>query len=248
MSQSNMILDPLVIESLSLQARMSKRALGRAVNSTSTLISAILDGRNHADLTIGFVSGLADALGVHPSVLFVQEVEPSGHVKEDDVRRLGAALVSSRVGIFKEDLAEALGWKLDRVAAAGVALDGQLAAVGLSLQRNSNGWKIQPSRTAQTWQDEMRLEQVRHKRRGLHLREMEILRAAFDAPLGGDWERRLTNADRVAFGGLLKSGLLERTDAGIAPSERCVRSLSFVVERLAARPTSSGTRRATRRR
>lgn len=99
----------------------------------------------------------------------------------------------------------------------------------MSIERGSSGWKLRPDLSTLTWQDELRLAQSRISERGLRLREAELLRAALDAPLDGEWEQHIGNADRVALGGLLKSGLVIRHSGRIEPSEPVRHSLAHIL-------------------
>lgn len=222
------LLDCERIESLRLERGLSQRELGRRTGATLTVIKGLEAGRNHNELSIRFLTDLATALEVEPAALFRRAAEPeeSGKVaSEADLRKLGAAFASERTGLSRKNLARTLSWRLDRLDRALASLGERLAEVGMSVERGSSGWKLRPDLAALAWDDELRLTQARHRERGLLLREAELLRAALDNRLGGKWEQHLGNADRVALGGLLKSGLLVRGQRGIEPSDAVRRSL-----------------------
>lgn len=240
------LLDCERIESLRLERGLSQRELGRRTGATLTVIKGLEAGRNHNELSIRFLTDLATALEVEPAALFRRAAEPeeSGKVaSEADVRKLGAAFASERTGLSRKNLARTLGWKLDRLDRALGSLGERLAEVGMSVERGSSGWKLRPDLAALAWDDELRLAQARHRERGLLLREAELLRAALDNPLGGRWEQHLGNADRVALGGLIKSGLLVRNENGIEPSEQVRRSLARVGGDPPSRATTAGRAR-----
>ena len=223
------ILDGDRVRSLRLERGISQRELARRLRVTSIVIRNLEEGRNHSELTLRLLDELADALVVDPSALVQrrQTHDAQGaNAVEGDVRKLGAVLASERTGLTSKALALAAGWKLDRLAKARTALNEQLQAVGMTVAVGSSGWKLQPDMTALSWQDELRLGQARHSERGLLLREAELLRAAVDGALTPQWEQHIGNADRVALGGLLKAGLVVRSEDGVGLSAAVSQSLS----------------------
>ena len=241
------LLDCERIESLRLERGLSQRELGRRTGATLTVIKGLEAGRNHNELSLRFLTDLATALEVEPAALFQRAAEPeeSGKVaSEADVRKLGAAFAGERTGLSRKNLARTLGWKLDRLDRALGSLGERLAEVGMSVERGSSGWKLRPDLAALAWDDELRLAQARHRERGLLLREAELLRAALDNPLDRSWEQHLGNADRVALGGLLKSGLLVRSDAGLVASDSVTHSLPRIAAATSTRRRPRGSRSA----
>lgn len=246
------ILDVNRLRIIRLERGLSQRALAQQLGTTTTVIRSLEDGRNHNDLSLRFVVNLAAALAVDPAALFPRTGMSSEDVPGADVRKLGAAFAAAQVGRSRERIARALAWNLDRLDRAMTDLAHSLAAVGMRVERGSTGWKLRPDLAALTWDDELRLEQARHVERGLRLREAELLRATLDAPLDGHWERHIGNADRVALGGLLKTGLVVRGPNGITPSEGVRANLTPNRRKRRARdarkpgtaPTSEEARRA----
>lgn len=235
------ILDGDRVRSLRLERGLSQRELARRLRVSSSVVRYLEEGRNHTELSLRFLDELADALAVDPGALVQpRSREANGSsATEDDVRKLGAILAAERTGLTSKALAFATGWKLDRLSKARAALTAQLRPVGMTVACGSGGWKLQPDMTALTWQDELRLGKARQSERGLRLREAELLRAALDGALTPQWEQHIGNADRVALGGLLKSGLVVRHNDGVGLSESASRGL-------AVPPTSRSVKRTTR--
>lgn len=214
------------IRAIRLERGLSQRAVARRLGVTVVVVNGIEEERNHSELTLRLVSELADTLGVEAAELLANSADTDAPVEAgDDVRKLGAVFASERTGIHRDQIARVLGWPLDRVQQASDQLRQRLPALGMRLERGSSGWKLQPDLTAFNWQDEIRVAQARQRIRGLKSREAVLLRAALDAPLTGQWEKNIGNTDRVALGGLLKTGLLTKTADGFAFSQEVERSM-----------------------
>lgn len=220
------ILNGQRIRALRLERGFSQREVARRIGVTVIVVNGIEDGRNHLELTLRLVSDLAVALDVEAAELFAKA--PSAELSEEprsDLRKLGAVFASERNGIHRDAIARVLDWPLDRVEKASDQLRQRLPALGMRLERGSSGWKLRPDLTALNWQDDVKLGKERQRSRCLKPREAVLLRAALDAPLSWKWEKNIGNADRVALGGLLKTGLLVKTEEGFAASEQAVRSM-----------------------
>lgn len=117
---------------------LSQRALARDVNLRLGQLVA-MEKSGHSDrLTLGALYKLADSLCVEPASLLTQQTavrEPA----PDDVA-VEALLATVGKATNRDDIAWALGWDLERVNRALLALEQRLRASGQRLRRAKFGW------------------------------------------------------------------------------------------------------------
>lgn len=226
-----MILDGSRIRVLRLTAGMSERDLaGRVGFSTTTLVSVESGlgqtARVAENVSVNQVRLLAEALGVAARDLVLPE--PHGEPDSpDDAKALGALLMHTDRLTTTEELADALGWTLDRVHAAVDGLRPALSAVGLTIVRGGyRGASIRlASITAGTSAAEQAADTARRDAKGLHRAQAVVLWRIVNGTFG---LRSTTNAYRTFYAGLLKQALAQQKDDGVpAPSPAVLYALDF---------------------
>jgi hypothetical protein len=159
----------------------------------------------HSDLTLGFVSRLAEHLGVDIGALLTtaKSVQPG----VDDVV-IEAALAELGRYVPVEELARALGWSLGRANAALEVLDERLATTGMLLKRKRFEYSLGPRPSVLTGVQHAALQRTAINRWGLTLGTARVLRDALDGVIDGEWERNAPAWKPLALGALLKQELV----------------------------------------
>ncbi len=118
---------------------LSQRTLAAALGATQQVIYRIEHGMRQNELDVSFLVDLAEALGVSVTQLFAggESVVPRsacGDVcDETDPAAVGSVLASTSDWVIVDDIADALGWTLERTFVALDTLAERLAPVGQRL-------------------------------------------------------------------------------------------------------------------
>lgn len=225
------VLDGALVRVLRLAAGMSERDLAGKVGFSTTTLVSVESGlgqtaRVAESVSINQMRLLAEALGVPVAALVLPEPQ-AAPAAPDDAKALGALLMHADRLISPEDLADALGWTLDRVHAAAADLRPALAAVGMTI--TSGGYRAASIRlasaTAGTSPAERSADTARRDAKGMHRAQAVVLWRIVNGTFG---LRSTTNAYRTFYAGLLKQGLaLHQPDGTPVPSDAVRYGLDF---------------------
>lgn len=206
---------------------LSQRALGREAGLTSVAVSILEAGQNHAEVTLRAAKRLADALGLPLQSLVVGgDADKSSEPQPDDII-VEAILVSAGQALPSQNVAQILGWDMERVGKAIEGLRERLDGTGVLVHRASSGYMIRP-RGDLLSEDELRhLERARLRTRQLREPGMRLLLKVATGGLSRKWKQTVGNADRVSLGMLINSGLAIDTDDGVIASPELIKSLKL---------------------
>jgi transcriptional regulator with XRE-family HTH domain len=219
------LLDIELIATLRLERSLSERAVARALGVSPPTVGRLEAGAGHRSLTIARLLQLAELLGAEPAALLTRP-SPSLNETTPDEHKLQAALLASRHRVRTEELAEALGWTLQRTTSALRRLARSSASTGAALTRTGAGWQLGARDGVLTRSQRQRLERVRIRRHGLTLRQTSLMRAILDGQIDAEWERKASNADRVDLAVLLRAGYATRRQGQITAADEVTRSLA----------------------
>ncbi len=191
---------------------ISERELARRTGLTSTSMRSIVS-RNalSTTLSIADVRRIACELGITWGDLLDCPPASSTSGTDDDVRLLVQVLAGQRRAHQPDRLARALGWDLTRLRTVRGSANGELAAIGLTIQRASTGYILRPAKDA--GDVERRLELLRDDEEGLNHSAAQALLAALNGTLSKQQDR---NDQIVQLGRLHNLGALvdQRPDKG----------------------------------
>lgn len=137
------LLDAAAIRRLRLQAGYSTRRFASALGVSASTSRGLEDGSNHQQLPLTLISRLAELLGVATRELFACATHDAAAPDTDD-RIIEAALHSLPGVVAVSDLAQALGWKIERARDALAALEQRLRPTGARLHRNGSNAQSGP--------------------------------------------------------------------------------------------------------
>lgn len=188
-----------------IELRRSIRQLAADLGVSGGVITALEAGTNHKDLSVGFLTRLAEALGVDPTTLLPPgDTDTAAEAGPGDAATLGAVVHASEVLTAVDTIAEILDWPLDRVHAALDELAATLPQAGLRLHRLGRKVSIQRSVEALD-ADRVRSTVRAHlANENLDITEARVLARVRDGNLG----KELGNADQVALSVLVSAGLI----------------------------------------
>ncbi len=179
-------LDGQAIRLARLDLGLSQRSLAKAVGLTTKSMSDIESGHPGAGQeTLLPLQRLVDALGVPLSSLMAEDTPSGPHdagarapdAGPDDMAALGSLLLDCRVNTAKSDLADALGWTLDRLRLAAAALDHHLRPLGMQVHSLRGGYRIRPA-GGHTDRVKLTADRVTAARTGLTNADAELLHRA----------------------------------------------------------------------
>lgn len=203
---------------------MSMRALVQSAGLTTRMIlqGAHSDGDTSITaggfMTLAELSRLANALGVDPAELLTADDAVQTGPPTDDVAVLLAALIDeAQVSLtHKDDLADALGWPLERVEEAARRTAEQLPALGLTLYENpAAGLGVRARHRVLSPQEQQRLARSKTVRSNMRVDHAHVFR---DVALGHHAKnlRRMKKTTELAsIQALSKRGLIEHAAAGL---------------------------------
>jgi transcriptional regulator with XRE-family HTH domain len=236
------LLDALLLRTRRLELGVSGRDLSRQIGCTPTLLTALENGTNHDELTLGLVLRLHRELGLDaPPALRLAEQQPErgedGHDADparelaapaaagrpDDAAALGAALGEVGVLMHRDLTARALGWDLDRLAAAAGTLGDRLPGTGLRLHlQNSQLGVLRDPGALPAAQLRQVLDARASNTHGLTRARVELLCQV----ARGKFTEQDSNPARVDLAWALKRDLVERDGPNSWKlSDRAARSL-----------------------
>lgn len=142
---------------------------------------------------------------------------------------------------FRDDIARAFGWPLERVRAAVHEADAHLATVGLGIYRaNNGGLRVLVAHGVLDEDGQRRLARAKTLRRHMRLDAARVLR---EVALGRGDARGLmvpSNKQRVPIQGLRKRDLIEDTPTGLVLTATAAYSLMLTDKSPAGDPTGGG--------
>jgi len=118
MNDKLQILDPRAVRDLRQRRGLTESYLGALCGVTSTVIRGLERGGPQEDLSLRFVTRLADELGVPVHALLAHEYRPEPDPAEpaaDDARTLGALLFAIADRIPADAICDVLGWAYCRL-------------------------------------------------------------------------------------------------------------------------------------
>lgn len=205
---------------------LSLRALAAATGVAAPQLVALEHGRNHPDLTLGFLHRLADALALDITDLLRNPTpepardDPTSETPtsedfdlERDAATVGSVLHATGVLTPIATLADVLGWPDERTNRALDTLAARLDAAGLRLHRLLGRVSISRAMDAVDSEQLARALRAHLARDGINLAEARMLRRV----ISGDVPREPTNPEGVALGVLVNAGLIT-TDEATTPT------------------------------
>jgi transcriptional regulator with XRE-family HTH domain len=216
---------------------MSGRELGRRLGRSSTWWMTLENGRDHDEVTLGFLERLSEVLEVEAAALLGRAAGPQDASSASDTAKLEAALAEAGRAVPPEQLAAALGWPLSRLTAGVEALRARQAGTGLRVY-NGIGLHLRPAETVLGASERRRLHTQRRALHGLRRDEAQLMLKVLRGEVAGEWEQRAGNNDRVTLGTLLRQGLVKRHGDGYRMTPAVGYSLS-VVKSPGKRPRSA---------
>ncbi len=235
MSDRLTFLDTDFIRMRRLAMGYSQRALADKVGVNSSTIKRMEEGLNHRELSLAWLARLADSLEVTlPELLLdggrqVQESTDEAGEASADGRKLAAALMECEKIVQLDVLAATFGWTHGRTTVGLESFRDSLVGTGLELRYSNGGYAIRAIGEGLSKPETTRLAQSRLDFEGMCLSEARLLRAIIkgDEGIGGEWEQRASNDDRVALYQLLKKGIVERGGERFVLSPRTAYSLGI---------------------
>jgi hypothetical protein len=160
------------------------------------VIRGLEDGANHADISVGLLARLAEALAVDIADLVAADRQMLEGEAPGDSAALGAFLHASETPTPITAVADILGWDNERLEAAIDEHDTNLCTCGLRLHRLNGQLAIARAVDAADRKTVREATRAHLLRAGLSITEARLLRRlAKGGPL-----KELSNANQVAFG------------------------------------------------
>jgi hypothetical protein len=211
---------------------MSRRALNKAAAVGHHAIHADDPGAHaHASMTLGELSRVAAALGLTAAELLTAPDATADRPPTPDAAVLVAALMDEVhiKLVFRDDLARAFGWPLERVHAAVREAAVHLPAVGLDIHQ-IRGLRVHVAHGVLTDDVQQRLARAKTLRRHMRLDAARVLREV--AHGRGDARGLMvpSNKQRVPIQGLRKRDLIEDTPTGLVLTATAAYSLMLTDE------------------
>lgn len=215
-------LDGQAIRIARLDLGLSQRSLAKAVGLATKSMSDIETGNPGAGQeTLLPLQRLVDALGVPLSSLLAEDTPSGPHdagarapeAGPDDMAVLGSLLLECRVNTAKSDLADTLGWTLDRLRLAAAALDHHLRPLGMQVHSLRGGYRIRPA-GGHTDRVKVTADRVTAARSGMTNADAELLHRALT---GGLETRQVTAGWRPRLGRFLRDRVLIENGHATSP-------------------------------
>lgn len=215
--------------------RLARLNLGLSTRKAAALarISAIVwlrvergDGTSVTAITLRQLDRIAEVLCVPPSSLLQDSdaPQPRPTAEPSDVAELGALLLHQVVNTSALDLADSLGWTLERLNETAEVLDRLVEPAGLRVHRLRGGLRLRPNTTERGRQVSTAADQLIAARTGLDEATAALLYRALQGSFG---TQHFGAALRPKLARAVKMGLLELEQKEIVhPSE----ALLFAVD------------------
>lgn len=207
-------LDGDAVHRTRLELNLSRRALAQAVGLAPNAVEAIETGAvgRRNEITLPQLQRLVDTLGVPLGALLADDTPDTpdahgAHAPEhgpDDTTALGALLLHTRANTPKTDLADALGWTLDRLRLAARALDHQLRPLGMQVHSLRGGYLLRPH-DGYKGSVRTRVDRLTGARTGMSTAAAELIGRALAGDTGG---KTVPVAHRPQLAALLRDGVL----------------------------------------
>lgn len=207
-------LDGDAVRQARLDLGLSQRALAKAVGIAPWPLINIENGDTgpSSEITLPMLQRLVDTLGVPLTALLADDTPAppndigarAPEAGPDDMASLGALLLHSRVNTSKTDLADSLGWTMDRLRLAARALDHHLRPLGMSVHSLRGGYLIRPYDGYKS-STRTRIDRITSARTGLHQLAARLIHTARTGALN---TQNLSGADRPHLARLLRDGIL----------------------------------------
>lgn len=205
-----------------LDLGLSQRSLAKATGLNTKSMSDI-ETNHHAaaEQTLLPLQRLVDTLGVPLRALLADDT-PNGpddtganapQAGPDDMAALGALLLNTRVNTLKTNLADDLGWTLDRLRLAAAALDHQLRPLGMQVHTLRGGYRLRPADGHRS-KAKARADKTTGARNGLSIPEAELIHRALH---GGMDTQKISVSQRPSLGRLLRQSVLAQQDVQAVP-------------------------------
>ena len=212
-------LDGNAIRQTRLDLGLSQRTLAKVVGlSPSAVVKLEADQTGpSSEITLPMLQRLVDTLGVPLSGLLTDDT-PTGpnpdrahapDARPDDPAALGAVLLHAHVNTPKPDLADSLGWTLDRLRLAARALDHDLRPLGMHVHDLRGGYLLRPNDGYRT-RGRTRVDRLTAARTGTHQLAAELIHRALQP--GGLHTQRIAGSHRPHLSRLLRDGVLTLND------------------------------------
>lgn len=200
-----MLLDVSLLNELRIRAGLSRRALRNRLGMSAGKWRAVVTGRNHESLTVGFLFELAAALGTHPAALIAGGRDGILEVT-DDAAKLEAALLAAGKFVHADALCLALDWELPRFIQASKSLRARVDGTGAVLVTARTGLALQPRVEVLSQDEQHAVQRAALPAGGMRTTSAKLLRQ-LAAGQGGD-DLEWGAPDRQALGELLSLGYL----------------------------------------
>jgi transcriptional regulator with XRE-family HTH domain len=207
-------LDGDAVRQARLDLGLSQRALAKAVGIGPWPLIKLENGETgpSSEITLPMLQRLVDTLGVPLTALLADDTPSTPDATgarapehgPDDMAALGALLLHTRVNTSKTELADSLGWTLDRLRLAARALDHHLRPLGMNVHSVRGGYLLRPydgyknsSRT--------RIDRITSARTGLQHLAARLIHTARNGTLN---TQNISGADRPQLARLLRDRIL----------------------------------------
>ncbi len=227
-----------------LDLGLSQRSLAKATGLSTKSMSDVETGHpGAAGETLLPLQRLVDTLGV-PLRDLLNDDTPNGpdntgatspQAGPDDMAALGAHLLTTRVNTLKTDLADDLGWTLDRLRLAASALDHHLRPLGMQVHTLRGGYRLRPADGHRS-KAKARADKTTGARNGLTIPEAELIHRALH---GGVDTQKISVSQRPSLGRLLRQNVLAQQDVQAVPGPPLLDALDIPHE--PARPDGTGS-------
>lgn len=224
-------LDGDAIRLARLDLGLSQRSLAKAVGLSTKSMSDVETGHpGAAQDTLLPLQRLVDTLGVPLGQLIADDtpahLTASGARAEDagpdDMAALGGLLMSNRTNVATTDLADSLGWTLDRLRLAAAALDHHLRPLGMQVHSLRGGYRLRPGDGHRT-KARMTLDRITSAEVGLSAPAAALIYRALAGSLS---TQQVSAHERPRLAGLLRAGVLVDKQQSAVPGAALLDALN----------------------
>ncbi len=223
---STPVLNAYAIRNRRLALCLSQRAVADQIAANTAMVSRIEAGERVRDIPLHQLMALADTLQMHPGDLFASHSQErvDRPLTADEVK-VHAAITESTRRTSREELARTFGWTLKRTTQALRSLETQLQDTGQQLKYSPQGWSLRarPGVLDDHEQELLAREQISD--RGLTQSDARVLQDIVIGRGDHNWERKLSNPQRVSVARLIKLGVVHKTEEGLELTDDAAFSL-----------------------
>jgi transcriptional regulator with XRE-family HTH domain len=238
------MLDGELLRDRRIAANLSLRAVADQTGIPAQTLRALEAGRQAADrqLTLASLERLTQLLDIDTGELFIRparaatsggaarrQATDAGQYEDRDVVKLQAALLAHGGVLTRDDLAEALGWDLQRLEHGLGTLRDRLQPTGLRLRRTGwNSYALTPAPAALSSHERQRLHGAAGARQSLAPEAAAVL---YEVTLGfrpASWHHALLAAEPAALRQLRQRSLVRLVGRNqLEPTEAVLYSLNL---------------------